>query len=91
MNRLSCIMILFSIHYVMKAENLLLAAGVVIDVIPVPRDISSDCGMAIEFSCGDLDRVQAILSGGGITIARIYTRKGNELIELTKKGDVDGE
>lgn len=83
----SCVIILFSIHFVLKAEKLLLADKIPIDVIPVPRDISSDCGMAIEFSCDDVDRVQGVLAGGGITIARIYKRQnGGGFVELSNSG-----
>jgi hypothetical protein len=42
------IVLLESIHQVMRAEKLLKAEGMKIDLIPVPREISSDCGMAIE-------------------------------------------
>lgn len=80
----SCVIILFSIHFVLKAEKLLLADKIPIDVIPVPRDISSDCGMAIEFSCDDVDRVQGVLAEGEITIARIYKREnGGGFVELS--------
>ena len=34
----------------MKAEKLLKGKGIKIDLIPVPREISSDCGVAIELS-----------------------------------------
>jgi hypothetical protein len=37
-----------SIHYVLKAEKTLKAAGLPFDLIPVPREINSDCGMAVE-------------------------------------------
>lgn len=83
----SCVIILFSIHFVLKAEKLLLADKIPIDVIPVPRDISSDCGMAIEFPCDDVDRVQGVLAEGEITIARIYKREnGDGFVELSNSG-----
>jgi hypothetical protein len=44
-----CAAVLEAIHYVIKGEKILKGAGLGIDVIPVPREISSDCGMALEF------------------------------------------
>ncbi len=71
----SCVIILFSIHFVLKAEKLLLANNIKIDVIPVPRSISSDCGMAIEFPCEEIKKVQELLLQDNIDIARIYRRQ----------------
>ena len=85
MKERSCIIILLSIHFVLKAEKLLLADEVVFDVIPVPRSISSDCGMAIEFPCSEIKRVWRLLASGGVTVARLYKRvTGNEFVELDK-------
>jgi len=43
------VVILFeSIHQVLRAEKLLKGRGIKIDLIPVPRELSSDCGVAIE-------------------------------------------
>ena len=42
----SYVAIFFSIHYVLKAEQLLKAGNIPLDVVPVPREISGDCGMA---------------------------------------------
>ena len=38
-----------SIHHVLKAEKVLLAMGVKFDIIPTPKNISSECGMSIRF------------------------------------------
>jgi hypothetical protein len=62
-----------SIHYVMKAEELLKDAGIIIDLVPVPREISSDCGMCIAFSEQDLQEVISLVSGQGFSgEIRIY-------------------
>jgi hypothetical protein len=72
-----CAAVLEAIHYVIKGEKILKGAGLKIDVIPVPREISSDCGMALEFSCQDRDRVEQLLMDEGVTIVGIYAlRKG---------------
>ncbi len=43
-----CLLVFQSVHQVMKAEKLLKGQGVKVDLIPMPREISSDCGVAIE-------------------------------------------
>lgn len=55
----SYVAIFSSIHYVLKAEQLLKAGGIPLDVVPVPREISGDCGMAITFASTHLAATQA--------------------------------
>jgi hypothetical protein len=69
--------ILFSVHHVLKAEKLLLAQGVAHDVVPVPREISSDCGMAIAFAADGLETAGAILRRAHIDIARVFRREAD--------------
>ena len=38
-----------STHHVLKAEKILIKAGFKFDIIPTPKNISSDCGMSIRF------------------------------------------
>lgn len=42
---------------VIKAERVCLESGIQCKVIPVPRDISSECGMALEIDEKDKDRI----------------------------------
>ncbi len=67
--------IFFSIHYVLKAEQLLKQGGIALDVVPVPREISGDCGMAITFDSGQFTEVQSILGAANIAIARIFCKE----------------
>jgi len=41
------LLIFQSIHHVLAAEKALKAAGIPPDLVPVPKEISPDCGMAI--------------------------------------------
>jgi len=77
-----CVVVLETIHYVIKGEKILKKAGIGIDVIPVPREISSDCGMAIEFSCLGRDRVEQLLSQKGITVLGLYLLKKGQYARL---------
>jgi hypothetical protein len=67
-----CVAVLETIHYVIKGEKILKREGLTIDVIPVPREISSDCGMALEFSCQDRDRVEQLLADEGAVVVGIF-------------------
>lgn len=52
-----CVLVLPSVHDVMKAEKLLLKSGLSINIIAAPRAISFDCGVVIQFNCACLDEV----------------------------------
>ncbi len=47
-----------SIHDVLKAEKLLLRLGLSCDLVPTPRTLSRDCGMAIECRRADQASLQ---------------------------------
>jgi hypothetical protein len=56
------IILLFeSTHHVMKADQLLTAAGFVFDIIPTPRQFSSNCGLAVRIPKDTCD-LKAMLS-----------------------------
>ena len=71
---MKCVLLFESVHRVMKAEKLLKGKGIKIDLIPVPREISSDCGVAIELS-GDLEtEALLVLKENRISVVECYTR-----------------
>jgi hypothetical protein len=71
---MKCVFVFESIHRVMKAEKLLKGKGIKIDLIPVPREISSDCGVAIELSGDSEAEALQILKENGLLIGECYTR-----------------
>ncbi len=52
-----------SIHYVLKAEKLLKTRGIPTEMVPVPKEISSDCGMALVMAEEDFKKVKDVLTG----------------------------
>ena len=48
---------------VLVAERLLKDAGVAYKIIPVPRHLSSDCGVCIRFDRADQGRLEELLEG----------------------------
>lgn len=64
--------IFHSIHRVMKAEKLLKQARVDILLIPVPRRLSSDCGLAIRYPAALREEVAAVLFGNQLLPEELY-------------------
>jgi hypothetical protein len=44
-----CVALFDTVSHVMKAEKVLKSAGIPHKLIPVPRSISSDCGVCLRF------------------------------------------
>ena len=47
----------------MKAESILKKKGMDYKTIPVPRSISSDCGISIRFKKEDYEEIKSLLKG----------------------------
>ena len=61
-----------STSHVLRSEKLLGLAGVRVKMIPTPRQLSSDCGMAIRFDREESDRVVAIQSENSVPVRGVY-------------------
>ena len=74
-------LIFHSIHNVMLAEELLLKTGITNEMVPVPREISSDCGMSLTCAATDLASIKTCLGKAEFTTpfkiySYIYDRNG---------------
>ncbi len=74
--------IFHSIHRVMKAEKLLKQAGKEILLIPVPRQLTSDCGLAIRFPGAARAEVEEVLAASGLEIQELYQRRSRDFVAL---------
>jgi hypothetical protein len=65
-----------STHHVLKAEKILIEAGFKFDIIPTPKNISSDCGMSIRMDSESSDMIllSDLLNNSNI-IFKIYDYK----------------
>ncbi|HOZ31203.1 MAG TPA: DUF3343 domain-containing protein [Bacteroidales bacterium] len=65
-----------STHHVLKAEKILIKAGFKFDIIPTPKNISSDCGMSIRFDSqvSNLSTLSELLNKNDINF-KIYDYK----------------
>ena len=67
-----------SIHRVLKAEKLLKGERLPMLLIPVPRALSSDCGLAIRYASADRQAVEGVLAAAGLLPEEIYVKAGGE-------------
>jgi hypothetical protein len=74
------IAVFHSIHRVMKAEKILKGAGVPIQLLPAPRQITSDCGLALRYRPEDAEQVKEILVGQGLPPAEIYQYQDGKFV-----------
>ena len=82
---MKCVFLFESVHQVMKAEKFLKGKGFSIDVIPVPREISSDCGVAIELPWEDRQDALSVLEESSISILEFYIRDQEGRFEKKNK------
>jgi hypothetical protein len=66
-----------SIHRVMKAEKILKGFRLPIMLIPAPRTLVSDCGLAIRYGAGDRKAVEEALAAAGLSPEEIYVKEGD--------------
>lgn len=60
----------------LRAEQVLLDAKIKIELIPTPREFSSDCGIACRFFWPDRERVAKTLDGADVEISAIHAMEG---------------
>ena len=69
--------IFHSIHRVMKAEKILKKKQVDMLLIPVPRQLTSDCGLAIRYAEKDRQEIEAVLGDAGLSPEELYQKKSD--------------
>jgi len=64
------ILLFESVHKVMKAEKILRSEGIKHDIIPTPKEFSSDCGMSVRLSIEktDIEGIKELFSAQNILI-----------------------
>jgi hypothetical protein len=65
-----------SIHRVMKAEKILKGRQLGILLIPVPRALQSDCGLAIRYAADIRAAVEGALADEGLLPVETYVKQG---------------
>ena len=65
-----------SIHRVMQAEKRLKERRVTILLIPAPRTLKADCGLALRYTSADRPAVEGALAEEGLLPEEIYVKNG---------------
>jgi len=66
------VVLFFSMSGALRAEKLLNAKNVTNKLIPVPRKLSSDCGVCVRFERQDEQLVRETIGDGKIEMQDIY-------------------
>lgn len=69
----------------MKAEKLLKEQKLPILLIPAPRSLSSDCGLAIRYAAPDRERTEAMLREAGLAPEEIYIKTGDRYAPVERE------
>ena len=76
-----------STHSVLKAEKLFKEAGFEsVRLIPVPSQISSDCGVTVRFLMADLERARELLDQLKVDLEGIFHRTGDRWETIFEAG-----
>ena len=66
------VVLFYSISGALHAEKLLKREGIITKLIPVPRHLSSDCGICLRFEQSKETRVKVILEEKQVEVQGIY-------------------
>jgi len=67
-----CVAVFHSVHRVMKAEKVLCKAQLNVLLIPVPRQLSADCGLAIRYPDELHAEVKQTLAAAALPLAEVW-------------------
>jgi hypothetical protein len=63
-----------SIHYVLAAERVFRQHDLWYDLVPTPRQVSSDCGMVLEFRESDAEATKPVFSDPRVRQRGVFRR-----------------
>lgn len=62
-----------STHFAIRAEKLAKEKGLVVKLIPVPRHLSSDCGVCLRFSWDQKREIEETLNQAGLQTESVHS------------------
>jgi|WetSurMetagenome_2_1015567.scaffolds.fasta_scaffold786535_1 hypothetical protein len=62
----------------MRAEAILVRSALAAKLIPTPRQLSSDCGVALRIEWNQNDRVSELLTKAGVEVAGMHRLPGGK-------------
>ncbi len=72
MSKIYSVILVYSTSYALKIEKILQEAGIGHYLIPVPRHLSSDCGVCVRISQSDRKRSEALLQSAQVETEGFY-------------------
>lgn len=70
--RLDGLVSFFSSHHALRAERIVTREGLYAQLVPGPKDLSPNCGVALRFEYARKDQVVALLAAHRIRIDGVY-------------------
>jgi len=88
-NEQDYVAIFHSIHRVLRAEQLLKKHKAEFLLIPVPRKLTSDCGLALRIAPTELPAVFAVLRAAELLPPELYQLEGGEYAAIDPEDVAD--
>jgi uncharacterized SAM-binding protein YcdF (DUF218 family) len=66
------VILVYSTSHALRAEKLLHMAGIPSKLIPVPRHLSSDCGVCVRIAQPDREAAQQVLQQAGMEVEGLH-------------------
>jgi hypothetical protein len=65
-------LVFYSVHHLLRAERLLRERRVPLTLVPIPRQITSDCGLAVKLDEEYLAAAGQVVAEAGLACAGAY-------------------
>lgn len=82
-----CLAVFNSTHRILKAEGLLKGLAFDFLLVPAPRSLQTDCGLALRFNCELLNAVQTLLKNHDLLPAYISRLQDGHYITCEENFD----
>ncbi len=66
------ILLLYGTSHALRAEKVLQQAGIACKLIPIPRHLSSDCGVCLRLAQADGEPARGLLAAAGVDVSPIH-------------------
>lgn len=80
-----------SAHRVMKAENVLKALGLSILLIPAPRQLQTDCGLALRFAGDEREDIMQVLKREGLLPAFVSRYQNGAFVTIWPREEAEND
>ena len=71
-----------SIHRVMEAERILKEKKLPMLLIPAPRALAADCGLAIRYAEDVRSEIEGALAQAGLLPRELYRKTGDDFVKI---------